>query len=703
NTTEITFTVANNTTTPTTPTNALPSVTLTAPTVTTVTGTMTFAANASDTDGTINRVEFYLVNSATPTQRTLIASDTTNSYGGTYNTAQLPNGTYELMAVAFDNAGGQATSQRTVTLSNTTSGGTDNTGGGTDTGGSTGSGATTLPANGARAIATFESLGMYWSPASDPGATGCSMRYRKHSESAWRQALNMWYDARNRECRGSIVHLTPGSDYAVEMGIGTNFTTGVNTRTWAESFPIARTVNVPSGTTLNITEGGSAQGYVVYDGGGAVLDAANGADNNVAINASYVIVRNFTMRGARIDGIRISPAVTNVVIEDNDISGWGRPSGQTVNGVQTGVDRDSGIRANCVNTPGSLQRVVIQRNRIHDPRYGANSWDNRIHPLGAVGIEISHCGGNNVIRYNEITSPSGRYYKDGMGGQANFSTLGFSSGDNDIYGNIVSHAWDDGIEVEGGGRNTRVWGNYIDQTAAGIANTPVSTGPMYVFRNVYNRSRRFAFVSLDNDDRLQFNKAGSQTEYGHGRRYVFHNTLLQATQSGVVNGLGAGDGVTGLSNAPMTNTVTRNNILHVWRSGSTSIGTNGGTGNDLDYDLRNGGISAYAGAEANGIVGVPVYRQGHGWGNWAGGNYQLDPSSPGYDRGVRIPNFNDAFTGAGPDMGAHEGDTPAMRLGRGSGGSTTTATSGDSTSSGGTTTTASTDGGVCSTILCAAQ
>ena len=695
--TEVSFNVANTTSGGGT-TNAAPSVSLTAPASGTVTGTITFAATASDTDGTIAKVEFYLVNSSG--QRTLIASDTTNSYGGTYNTAQLPNGSYQLLAIAFDNAGAQATTQRAVTISNTTSGGS--TGGGSTGGGSdsaTGGTGTSLPANGARAVATFESLGMYWSPGADPGANGCSIRYRKKSESTWKQGLNMWYDARNRECRGSLVHLQSGTDYAVEMGVGTNFSTGVNTRTWSDNFPIARTVQVPSGSgTLNITEGGTAQGYVLYTGP-ATLDAANGADYNVSIKAPYVIVRGLTMRGAKVDGIRIAPNVTDVVIENNDISGWGRTTGNTVNGVLQGVDRDSGIRANCVDTPGSLQRVVIQRNRIHDPRYGANSWDGKLHPLGANGIEISHCGGNMVIRNNEITSPSGKYFKDGMGGQANFSDRGFPSNDSDIYNNIVSHAWDDGIEVEGGNRNVRVWSNYIDQTAVGIANTVVHTGPLYIFRNVYNRSRRYALVSLDNDNRLYFSKSGTNSSWGDGRRYMFHNTLLQASQSGVSNGLGAGEGIIGLSGEPLTNTVSRNNILHVWKAGSASIRTEGGGGNDVDYDLRNGAIQAYSGAQANGIVGTPVYRSGHGWANWAGGNYQLSPSSPGYDKGIRIPNFNDAFTGAGPDMGAHEGDTPPMGLGV-SGTGLSGGGGGSDTTGGGT---GSTGDGVCSSITCAAQ
>jgi hypothetical protein len=31
---------------------------------------------------------------------------------------------------------------------------------------------------------------------------------------------------------------------------------------------------------------------------------------------------------------------------------------------------------------------------------------------------------------------------------------------------------------------------------------------------------------------------------------------------------------------------------------------------------------------------------------------------------VRLPNFNDDFTGAAPDMGAHETGKPAMKFGR---------------------------------------
>jgi len=660
---QINVTIANGTTG-----NTPPTVSLTAPTSSaTLSGTAAYAATASDTGGSVAKVDFVLVPStqtaslstaSATSSPTPIATKTAAPYSGTFDTTKVANGTYALMAVATDNLGATATTQRSVTISNTSSSPSPQ-----PDPGSGGSG-TTLPSTNAKAIPTFESLGMYWKPGTNPGAAGCSVRYRKKSETSWRQGLPMWYDARNAECRGSIVHLQAGTEYAVEMGIGSSFKAGVNTRTWSENFPIARTVKVQSGSgTLAITEGGTKDGYVLYEGP-ATLDAANARDFNVTIAAPYVIVRGLTLKGARRDGIHLLAGAHDVVIENNDISGWGRLRTTLSNGWQVGVDRDSAVGSNCRNTGYMIERTIIQRNKIHDPRYTTNSWDFG-HPAGPQGITYMHCGGNHVFRYNEIYSSDGRkYLNDAIGGGDNFSEIGFPNADTDIYGNRISHTWDDAIEAEGGNRNVRIWGNYIDQTAIGIATTVTHFGPVYVFRNVYNRSRMKSQKALDSDDRSHFGKSGTQSGFGGGRRYVLHNTLLQATQSGVTNPLGAGGGIIAAgTNAPVTNTVSRNNILHIWKPHWDSIRTQGGGGNDFDYDLRNGGVAAYAGAEPNGLVGTPIYKAGHGWSNWGGGNYQLERSSPGYDRGVRLPNFNDGFTGSAPDMGAHEADTPPMKLG----------------------------------------
>jgi hypothetical protein len=142
---------------------------------------------------------------------------------------------------------------------------------------------------------------------------------------------------------------------------------------------------------------------------------------------------------------------------------------------------------------------------------------------------------------------------------------------------------------------------------------------------------------------------------------VFHNTSLQTPNPSGTYSLGAGIGISGNSNQPLTNTVIRNNIFHLWNRGGNSIDERGGYGNDANYDLYSGGINLPAGNEANGIKAIPTYAGGNGQASGAGGQYQLAPGTSGAGTAVRIPNFNDAY--ATPDVGAHQGGTSAMKFG----------------------------------------
>jgi len=515
-----------------------------------------------------------------------------------------------------------------------------------------------LPTGG-KAIATFESLGIYWKPPAAPGPAGCLVRYKPSGEDAWKEALPLWYDARNGECRGSIVNLKPDTQYIVRLGLpGEPSSVELKTRTWSERFPIAKTVEVGARTTtLEISEGGSPQGYLLYKGG--TIDVRDAQPFAVRIAAPYVIVRGFTVKGAQQDAIRIEPNAHDVVIEENDVSEWGRFRRVNYAGWKIGMNMDSGIAAYCRKGP-SLERVIIQNNKIHHPRYGANSWSEG-HPAGPNAILFSQCGGNHVFRFNEIYSDEGRYFMDAIGGEENFSDIGFPNSDTDIYGNIIMHAWDDAIEAEGANRNVRIWGNYLDRTTTGVATTVTQVGPVYIFRNVYNRSRQLVNRAPDDDDRNVFAKSGTTAQWGGGRRYIFHNTLLQSPpESGGRFPLGAGGAISGSGRGePVTNTVSRNNIFQIWKP-HWEVLSNTGADNDFGYDLYNGKTSA---ADAHGILGAPLYAPGNGPASGASGRYQLAPGSPGYDAGARIPNFNDDYRGRAPDIGAAEAGAPAMRFG----------------------------------------
>jgi hypothetical protein len=466
-----------------------------------------------------------------------------------------------------------------------------------------------------RAVTTYESAGLYWVA---PGGKGdCRVRYRQAGETEWRIGFDLWFDARNNECRGSVVYLKPATTYEAELGLGNGaYSRSVSFTTWSQRPPVARTIQVRArNDTLVIDQGGTPAGYLVYDGGGSVLDARDGHAHNIVISASHVVVRNFVLKGAQADAIRIGAGAHDVVIEDNDISGWGRARDDG-----RAMDLDSGIRALCRSCP-EVERVTIQRNRIHDPRHSANSWS-KAHPQGPQAITFSFCAGNHVIRDNEIRAGEGRKFNDAIGGEDNISLQGFPNADSDIYRNRIAGAWDDGIEAEGANRNVRIWGNYIDDTATGIATTVTAVGPVYIFRNVYDRSRFYDGRPPDEDSRGPFFKAGSSRELGDGRRYLFHNTMRQRRAEGLRNGLGGGLGVGGTGSDQLVhNTWSMNNIYQVWREG---VGARSQVGSDnaFENDLELGPGEA--------------------------------PAPRAHDRGRRIPNFNDDYRGRAPDIGAEE-------------------------------------------------
>lgn len=497
------------------------------------------------------------------------------------------------------------------------------------------------------AVPTFECVGLYWSPGSGADGVECTAHYRAKGDREWREALPLWFDARNREYRGSIVHLQPGTEYEIRLALkGTQTAETLVTRTWREQFPITRTVRLPaaSSQTYVVEKGGTPEGYVLYTtpaDSPAVIDVNNGSDCCLRVKASYVIIRGLTLKGARVDGIRIDSGVHDVVIERCDISGWGR-----VRDDGWGFDYDAGIRAGNWRE-NDLRRLIIQRNRIHDPRSNSNDWSQTRefaksnHPQGPQGIVWFDTPGNHVIRYNEVTSDEQHRFNDGMGGGTNFGLVGFPGPDSDVYGNVVTNVCDDALEMEGGGCNVRVWGNYLDQTFVGIAVTAVTRGPIYLFRNVLGMTR-----THETPGGGVLGKLGDKPP-GPGRQYWFHNTALPG---GTKHGLTSYGG-------PYTRCVSYNNIL------SNILNKGDNPDNVFDYDVVYGArVPPNPGVEAHGSKERPIFAAGHGGINRAG-RYALAPASPGYDKGVRIPNFNDGFQGAGPDVGAHEAGTPPMEFG----------------------------------------
>jgi len=510
-----------------------------------------------------------------------------------------------------------------------------------------------------RAVPTFECVGLNWQVPAGASNRVCEVSYRTDGSQEWRTALPLWFDARDQEYRGSIVHLRPGTTYEIALQLqGTATRAALKTRTWNDGFPVSRTVELPalSSETLTISESGSPGGYVVYapttNGGSAVIDVANRADHCVVVKASCVILRGLTLKNAGIHGILLGEGAHDVVIEECDISGWGQ-----IDDDGWGKNYQSAI----YSKSAGVQRVVVQRNRIHHPRSDSNNWNEPrprpgkrepSHPEGPQAVCLWDSEGNHVIRYNTVFSDDSHQYNDIFGAGANFSSRGFPNRDSDIYGNLLSHCWDDAIESEGANCNVRIWGNYITDAFVGVAVASTSVGPLYTWRNISAVSR-----VAPGENGGGFLKTSDKT--GGGRIYVFHNTILQPPSpddprktQGAAVGMGWG--------GPMTNVTSRNNIFNVSRQSIADKVR--GPLNDFDYDLYNKTITAADGQEKHGVHGVPVFADGSGFQNGKG-VFSLAKGSPGLDAGVILPNFNDGCAGAGPDTGAQEAGSAAMEFG----------------------------------------
>jgi hypothetical protein len=537
-------------------------------------------------------------------------------------------------------------------------------------------------------VSTFHNLSLYWSPIGGDVNKKVTIEYALQGTKEWKKAQSLVYNpiispitytypssnpqnprphiqvnandvVSKADYRGSIVNLAPNSNYTIKMTLEGGETKFIDASTWNETFSIQQTYSISNGgcenynvgdTTCSINQEGSKEnGYVVIDGENQTLESIE------LTGKEYIIIRNFKLEGASKNAIYLQKNSHHIVIEDCDISAWGRISSQKdVNGV-AGVFAEFGEEDPAIFCEFNLSSSIIQRNKIYNPTYGTNSWaephgrseitvddynvllannPNNLsigedggkyykeehHSAGPQGVTFWFSEkGNNVIRYNEIYSNNGNYLYDPMGGVANKGHYGFPGADSDIYGNYIANSWDDGIEVEGGGENIRLWNNYIEKTYIGIANAVTSVGPLYIWRNVSGVAGEMV---IDNDKKLNklnlplysaFLKmghaGGSSLNLMTGNIHVYNNTILNSNNDGY-GGLGTS---TINDNRIMRNIKTRNNILHVRANGGNSISKGANDSDeateDYNYDMLSSLLSPYLNQEENGLLATtPTYN-----------------------------------------------------------------------------------------------
>ena len=543
---------------------------------------------------------------------------------------------------------------------------------------------------------TFESCGIYL-PYSDP-ADECRVFFRKNNESNWTAGYPPVFDTEAKEFRGSLVRLSENTIYKVKaeiyyQGNKTYTSSEISFATWNPNVTIGATHDISeyktgSGNTayylINNVQG-SANAWVKITSS-SVLDmlSCTAAHAIQITNSKYVILEGITLIGGGKNGISVENAnsSTNVTVSDIriincNISKWGRASNTTtskgvyVDDLGNEINYDGGVRIY------KAKNIVVERCYIHDSKAKSNAWYDviqegayagntysNVHPKGPTGIFVDRANAGIVLRYNDVIGSQSHRFNDVIETAQNGDVIGGFTKDGDIYGNMLALGRDDGIELDGGQCNIRMYNNRLEQTYTGISTAPNRKGPSYIFNNViWNMGDGAKSVRQS-----VAVKNGGDVTYTKGRQFFFNNTMV--VERNCISGVGYGDG----EKRAMYWATTRNNILVSGRTPSAARpesspqGSSGGDGLsisdresdptcDFDYDLLGntvvsngqGAIYAQSGSEAHAVKGLPKFA------DITQGNFTITSSNDiGIDKGVFIPGFSTAYQGLAPDMGAFE-------------------------------------------------
>jgi hypothetical protein len=540
---------------------------------------------------------------------------------------------------------------------------------------------------------TFENVGIKATYTGDSDAdNSMTVEFKATSSGTWLDAYAPFNDKRatvhgsnsntaNRyEFRGVIVGLTPGETYDVRVTyVDADGVTATAERT-AEVTMLSDATVVRSGSTYYLDDVGSngdgsvgspfntfanaftgsacgdklivkpgtyaaftfsktcsaSTWYVIEGENRDTVIISDGAAQNITISGDYVRLENLRLDDSGADAIEISTSRHDIWLENLYIEAVAADAPGS--GVCASHYEDSGVKL-----VGSNYRVWIKNSTILaaagltgedaaanctlSPRYDS--------PVTGIGFGDMNATGQFVITGNTITGG----FRDCIGN----SPEGFSAQINhtDIGNNTVSGCKDDAIQVEGKDINLRQWGNTVESDASCFALETGFVGPVYVWRNYCT----ITFAS------------GNTAVKGGGLQaaYFFHNTI--STSVGVIDGLiGFGGYVTAYNNILQT----RGNPVYSITETGTSFNYNiynriGGSAQIVsdwngtpDYDTI-AAFNSAEGQEANGLKADPLLD----------GSLHITSSSPAYNAGVSLANFNDAnstcpaLNGA-PEIGAYE-------------------------------------------------
>ncbi len=288
-----------------------------------------------------------------------------------------------------------------------------------------------------------------------------------------------------------------------------------------------------------------------------------------------------------------------------------------------------------------FQDITIQNNRFESKKKLQYPW----HISGSGRGLIIRANSVNVRETRDIAAIRGRHE------------------DVDIYNNDFSGIpSDDGIELEGGVNiNVRMWNNVVEAhrgKRATISVTPVTVGPVYVWRNRFFGAKQGIKVANDGVAKAL---AADHTLTDFGPVLFLHNTFAFFDEGNTIANPDAA--FFRFSRLHHANIFFFNNIVFGRTIRPETAQNSISTGRksvrygyiESDYNVFWDGKTtenphAEYGLDSHSIFANPHFLQTTVWPM----DIRLSGESPAIDRATRIPNINDHYTGAGPDIGAIE-------------------------------------------------
>jgi hypothetical protein len=507
-----------------------------------------------------------------------------------------------------------------------------------------------------------------------------SLRYRKLGTTAWHDAMPLQRVHAELvtgftvepSFAGSVFDLAPATTYELELhvvdsdgGVDQTLMAMATTRDIPHDPTNARLVSVSSAAQLTTALDAAQAGDIIELTAGTY-------SGNFAINASGTAGQPIVIRGVAQD---------TVILDGGGCTGCNvlETYGNYVHIENLTVQ--NATRAIRMQTQGAHD-IVIRRVHIRDVTLGIGSApdqrdayiaDNILegrltwpctyasddtscnaggqHGLHANDDGINVQGDGHVVAHNRIS---------GFGDAMKSEQDGVKSAD--FYGNDVLSAYDNGLELDGSLRNTRALRNRFTNTYATLSFQPIFGGPAYAIRNViYNVE----------DEEFKLHARGTDPTVG---AVILHTTVIRALRAIQVSSANTpyrftianslfigpdtiGDGFTVRYDVPSVSTAV-SDFNGYFPDGQFEYGYSAGAGGMTYANLAaviaggkfdTNSLVVGSGVFTSGLVGPTTHTTAV-----SATVPTLGAASPALDRGMLLPNIDDNFTGAAPDLGAIE-------------------------------------------------